>query len=230
MTFAAHSCRPVAGAGRLSRPGAAAHGAARADRRADRRARAEPADCARPTPRRPRSMSTPAARQPGRDVGGISIVSHVPARRSRREGGDDPAAAGLAVVLGDHHQQVAGARHAQAQARDEVREDVLVGPVAGRALSAIRRQAPIIPWRRCSSRPCANGAAPSKAARRAKAMLPGIKERIDKAMSVTILRETDGIERQLGFLATVGSIVALHRPVRHGVGHHEFVLGHRRAP
>jgi len=35
--------------------------------------------------------------------------------------------------------------------------------------------------------------------------LPGIKDRIDKAMSVTILRETDGIERQLGFLATVGA-------------------------
>jgi len=36
--------------------------------------------------------------------------------------------------------------------------------------------------------------------------VPGIKERIDKAMNVTILRETDGIERQLGFLATVGSV------------------------
>jgi biopolymer transport protein TolQ len=36
-------------------------------------------------------------------------------------------------------------------------------------------------------------------------MLPGIKDRIDRAMSVTILREMDGLERQLGFLATVGS-------------------------
>ena len=35
--------------------------------------------------------------------------------------------------------------------------------------------------------------------------LSGIKDRIEKSMSVTILRETDGIERQLGFLATVGS-------------------------
>ena len=34
----------------------------------------------------------------------------------------------------------------------------------------------------------------------------GIKERIDKAMNVTIIRETDGIERQLGFLATVGAV------------------------
>ncbi len=34
----------------------------------------------------------------------------------------------------------------------------------------------------------------------------GVKERIEKAMNVTILRETDGIERQLGFLATVGSV------------------------
>jgi len=37
------------------------------------------------------------------------------------------------------------------------------------------------------------------------ALLPGIKDRIEKAMSVTILRETDGVERQLGFLATVGA-------------------------
>ena len=36
-------------------------------------------------------------------------------------------------------------------------------------------------------------------------LLPGIKDRIDKAMSVTIMRETDGVERQLGFLATVGA-------------------------
>ena len=34
----------------------------------------------------------------------------------------------------------------------------------------------------------------------------GIKERIEKSMTVTIIRETDGIERQLGFLATVGSV------------------------
>ena len=37
-------------------------------------------------------------------------------------------------------------------------------------------------------------------------MLPSVKERIDKVMSVTILRETDGIERQLGMLATIGSV------------------------
>jgi biopolymer transport protein TolQ len=37
------------------------------------------------------------------------------------------------------------------------------------------------------------------------ALLSSIKDRIDKAMSVTILRETQGIERQLGFLATVGA-------------------------
>jgi biopolymer transport protein TolQ len=36
-------------------------------------------------------------------------------------------------------------------------------------------------------------------------LLPGIKERIDKAMGVTILRETDGVEKRLGFLATVGA-------------------------
>ena len=37
-------------------------------------------------------------------------------------------------------------------------------------------------------------------------MVTGVKERIDKAMSVTILRETDGIEKQLGILATIGSV------------------------
>lgn len=36
-------------------------------------------------------------------------------------------------------------------------------------------------------------------------LLTGIKDRIDKAMNVTIQRETEGIERQLGFLATVGA-------------------------
>jgi biopolymer transport protein TolQ len=36
-------------------------------------------------------------------------------------------------------------------------------------------------------------------------LLPGIKERIDKSMSVTILRETDAVEKNLGFLATVGA-------------------------
>jgi len=37
------------------------------------------------------------------------------------------------------------------------------------------------------------------------AIVASVKERVDKAMSVTILRETDGLERQLGFLATVGA-------------------------
>lgn len=37
------------------------------------------------------------------------------------------------------------------------------------------------------------------------ALLPGVKERIDKAMTVTIMRETDGLENNLGFLANVGS-------------------------
>ena len=35
--------------------------------------------------------------------------------------------------------------------------------------------------------------------------LNSIKDRIDKAMNVTILRETEGIEGQIGFLATVGA-------------------------
>jgi len=49
-------------------------------------------------------------------------------------------------------------------------------------------------WRRAFE-----GGAPKEA------VLAGVKDRIDKAMSVTITRETDGIESQLGFLATVGA-------------------------
>jgi biopolymer transport protein TolQ len=37
-------------------------------------------------------------------------------------------------------------------------------------------------------------------------MLASVKERIEKAMTVTILRETDGIEKSLGLLATIGSV------------------------
>jgi biopolymer transport protein TolQ len=61
-------------------------------------------------------------------------------------------------------------------------------PMAVTFVSALRE------WRRAFE-----GGAPREA------LVPGIKDRIDKAMSVTILRETDGLERQLGFLATVGS-------------------------
>ncbi len=61
-------------------------------------------------------------------------------------------------------------------------------PMAAVFISALRE------WRRAFE-----GGAPRES------MLSGVKERIDKAMSVTIIRETDGIENQLGFLATVGA-------------------------
>jgi biopolymer transport protein TolQ len=61
-------------------------------------------------------------------------------------------------------------------------------PMAAVFVSALRE------WRRAFE-----GGAPREA------FLPGIKDRIDKAMSVTVMRETDGLERQLGFLATVGA-------------------------
>jgi len=61
-------------------------------------------------------------------------------------------------------------------------------PMAAVFVSALRE------WRRAFE-----GGAPREA------LAPGIKERIDKAMSVTIMREADGLERSLGFLATVGS-------------------------
>jgi biopolymer transport protein TolQ len=61
-------------------------------------------------------------------------------------------------------------------------------PMAAVFVSALRE------WRRAFE-----GGAPKEA------VLAGVKDRIEKAMSVTITRETDGIERQLGFLATVGA-------------------------
>jgi biopolymer transport protein TolQ len=62
-------------------------------------------------------------------------------------------------------------------------------PMAVTFVSALRE------WRRAFE-----GGAPREA------MVPGVKDRIEKAMNVAILRETDGLERQLGFLATVGSV------------------------
>ena len=38
------------------------------------------------------------------------------------------------------------------------------------------------------------------------AQLSGIKDRIDRAMNVTILRETDALEKGLGWLATIGAV------------------------
>jgi biopolymer transport protein TolQ len=61
-------------------------------------------------------------------------------------------------------------------------------PMAAVFVAALRE------WRRAFE-----GAGPRES------QLAGIKDRIDKAMSVTILRETDGLEKNLGFLATVGS-------------------------
>jgi biopolymer transport protein TolQ len=62
-------------------------------------------------------------------------------------------------------------------------------PMAAVFVSALRE------WRRAFE-----GGTPREA------LVPGIKDRIDKAMSVTIMREADGLERSLGFLATVGSV------------------------
>ncbi len=61
-------------------------------------------------------------------------------------------------------------------------------PMAAVFVSALRE------WRRAFE-----GGSPRES------MLNGVKTRIEKAMSVTILREMDGIEKQLGVLATIGS-------------------------
>jgi biopolymer transport protein TolQ len=62
-------------------------------------------------------------------------------------------------------------------------------PMAAMFVAALRE------WRRAFE-----GGAPRES------QITGVKERIDKAMSVTILRETDGIEKNLGILATIGSV------------------------
>ena len=48
-------------------------------------------------------------------------------------------------------------------------------------------------------------------------------EGAQRAMRATGSREIDGLEHNLEFLANVGSISPVRRPVRHGVGHHDFV-------
>src|SRR5690606_22209009 len=62
-------------------------------------------------------------------------------------------------------------------------------PLSAMFIAALRE------WRRAFE-----GGAPRES------MVAGVKERIEKAMNVTILRETDGLERQLGQLATIGAI------------------------
>ena len=62
-------------------------------------------------------------------------------------------------------------------------------PMAAMFLAAMRE------WRRAFE-----GGTPRES------QIGGIKDRIDKSMSVTIMRETDGIEKQLGMLATIGSV------------------------
>ena len=63
-------------------------------------------------------------------------------------------------------------------------------PLAAMFIAGLRE------WRRAFE-----GASPLR-----ESMIGGVKERIEKAMSVTILREVDGIEKNLGMLATIGSV------------------------
>ena len=62
-------------------------------------------------------------------------------------------------------------------------------PLAAMFIAGLRE------WRRAF-----DGGAPRES------QLVGVKDRIEKAMSVTILREVDGIEKGLGMLATIGSV------------------------
>ena len=44
-----------------------------------------------------------------------------------------------------------------------------------------------------------------------------------RAMRATYQREMDALESHLAFLASAGSVIALRRPVRHGLGDHAFL-------
>ena len=58
--------------------------------------------------------------------------------------------------------------------------------------------------------------------------LGGIQLRVEKVMDVTISREMERLDRRLLFLAHRRLDGAVRRPVRHGVGHHDELPGHRR--
>ncbi len=58
----------------------------------------------------------------------------------------------------------------------------------------------------------------------------GVRDRVDRAMTVTV-DARDGPDGALDGLPGLGRLHrAVHRPVRHGLGHHAQLLGHRRQP
>ena len=79
------------------------------------------------------------------------------------------------------------------------------GPVAAsRTCSNRRRQARLIRWLRYSGPPWANGVA-SCASPAPTSAAPRVRERIDRAITVTVQREMDRMERWMIFLASVGA-------------------------
>ena len=84
-----------------------------------------------------------------------------------------------------------------------------------------------IRWPPCSPPPWANGAAASRVAG-ADISRSGVRERVDRAMTVTVAAR-DGADGALDGVPRLGRLDrALHRPVRHRLGHHAQLLGHRR--
>ena len=58
--------------------------------------------------------------------------------------------------------------------------------------------------------------------------MPGVQLRVEKVMDVTISREVERLERQTDVPRHRRLDRAVHRPVRHGVGHHDELPGDRR--
>ena len=130
----------------------------------------------------------------------------------------------LGLVLGDHRRQ--GRCSAAAPAPDGPRSRRCSGP-ASRWRSSTARS---------PSRPTIRMAALFVAAMRewkrslrgpARARRSACRRASTRCIDVTIAREMERLEARLLFLATVGSAGALHRPVRHGLGHHEHLPGDR---
>ena len=188
---------------------------------------------ARPPNRRrsPRRRVLAARMRRARQTGRTAILHagrSVPEGRHRRQSRAHAAGARLLLVLGADHRQILAfttlnrkARASRKASGPGVRWTTFTRSIIQRTdqpftavfVAALRE------WKRSFE-----GGPPREA------QLASVKERVEKAMNVSIQREVEKIERGLGYLATVGSHRALRRPVRHRLGHHDRVSGDRRAP
>ena len=215
----------VFGLARRLRPGARAVGAAR---RAHRQAADAKTGPARPRPPAKWMSPRPAARigpEVQRLLGGVALH----ARRSDRQGGDDACCCwprcGRGRSSSTNGWRCAGSAAAPRASRrrfwsglslDELYQQFSARadhPLAAVFLSALARMAPRLRGRPAAREPAARHQGPRRQG----------DERHDHARDRRA-RKPARLSRHRRLHR------ALRRPVRHGVGHHEFVLGHRRAP